>query len=113
MRERKDILVDLIHKRQDMSVLIQELSIYPWDCDEPLVIMKRDDILNILNTYVSGDLSSDELENWANAIECREDIGFEDDTIEDIVNRIANPVLYGTNSIDKIKAIMTNIVTNN
>ncbi len=106
MRDRRDILLDLVNNKIDTQSLINELSKYSWDCDEPILIIKNEDICKVLKRYIDGALSSDELENWANAIECREDLAFNNDSLEDVINRIANPVLYGANSIDKIKTII-------
>ena len=36
-----------------------------------------------------------ELEEWANLIECREDIGFEDEKTQEMIFKLANPYLYG------------------
>ncbi len=109
MRKRKDILQDLIHNKRNTSDLISELSKYPWDCEESLIVIKNEDICNILELYIDGNLSQSELENWANAIECREDQTFEDDSLEEIINKIANPVLHGISSISEITNIIKNI----
>lgn len=110
MRDRREVLLDLINNRVDTQSLISELSNYSWDCEEPLLIIKNEHISYILNKFLVGNLSSEELENWANAIECREDIAFENDSLEDVINRIANPVLYGSNSIVKIKTMLDIII---
>ena len=102
MRIRKSILLDLINNRVDTSSLISELSKYSWDRNEPIIVINNEDICKILNKYINGDLSSGELENWANTIECSEDLAFENDSLENVINRIANPVLYGVNDINKV-----------
>ncbi|MCM2356854.1 MAG: hypothetical protein NDI77_01785 [Geobacteraceae bacterium] len=105
MRERKDILNDLVRNKQDISSLVQELSKFPWDCEEPLLILTSHDICKMLDSYISGEISAKVLEDWANAIECREDLGFEEESFQEVVNRLANPILYGENYIAKIEAL--------
>ena len=41
------------------------------------MILKKQQIVNILRRYFNGQLSSLDVENWANAIEGREDIEYE------------------------------------
>jgi hypothetical protein len=51
--------------------------------------------------YSDGKISSQELEDWANLIESRDDIGFDSKKLQDIIFKLANPILYG--KIDNIQ----------
>ena len=69
---------------------------FEWDCDDELVIVERRHLQNALRRFVDGELTSVEIELWANVIEGRDDIGFEDglaDRLKDILFKLANPLL--------------------
>ncbi|CAN5477952.1 hypothetical protein BH10ACI2_BH10ACI2_16600 [soil metagenome] len=44
-----------------------------------------------------------ELEDWANAIECRDDLDFENDGLKELVHAMANPLLLGVLSLEKVR----------
>ena len=63
----------------------------------PLVI-QANKISIVLKKYIIGVYSSQEIEQWANLIECREDLGYESDksnVLDSIVYHLANPFLEG------------------
>ena len=66
------------------------------------MILCKSDIEIILRKYKSGEVSEQQLEEWANFIECRDDIGFEEsreETLREIIYWLANPELgYEVNS---------------
>lgn len=112
MRERKIILEELIKYTDNIKELTNELSQFPWDCSEPIIIITVKDILSIMDRYISGEIGIDTLENWANTIECREDIGFENDNLSELIVRLANPVLYEKISIQKMKELKNELICN-
>ncbi len=57
-------------------------------------------LAGVLNKYLSGSISADDLEEWANFVECRDDI--EDSQIEGYVYALANPELMGEITKHKI-----------
>ena len=89
------ILLDLIHFKNNIDTLKNMLSQIGFDSETELVSMSRDDIVEILQRSLDKKISFLELEEWANLIECREDIGFEDKKTQEIVFKLANPYLYG------------------
>lgn len=103
MRTRKEILIDLARNKIETSSLTEELSHYTWDSDKPLYTINSEDICRVLETYSQNIIEDKILETWANAIECREDLGFESEELQEIINEIANPVLFGSISIEKIE----------
>ena len=65
-------------------------------------------LIHILNQY----LSASDLENWANAIECREDIIYEtegEDFINNIIFDLANPILNAPISPELVKQYITQL----
>ena len=89
------ILLDLVHFKNNIDTLKNMLSQIGFDSETELVYMSRDDIVEILQRSLDKKISFLELEEWANLIECREDIGFEDEKTQEMIFKLANPYLYG------------------
>lgn len=89
------ILLDLVHFKNNIDTLRNMLSQIGFDSETELVYMSRDDMVEILQRSLDKKISFLELEEWANLIECREDIGFEDEKTQEMIFKLANPYLYG------------------
>ena len=89
------ILLDLVHFKNNIDTLKNMLSQIGFDSETELVSMSRDNIVEILQRSLDKKISFLELEEWANLIECREDIGFEDKKTQEMIFKLANPYLYG------------------
>jgi hypothetical protein len=73
------------------------LSDLIWDCDEDLVVFTLSHISSVLNRFLAGELSAEEVHEWCDAIECREDIGFdewEEALVKKFIYENANPDLF-------------------
>ena len=92
---KTSILLDLVHFKNDIDTLKNMLSQIGFDSETELVSMSRDNIVEILQRSLDKKISFLELEEWANLIECREDIGFEDEKTQEMIFKLANPYLYG------------------
>lgn len=106
--KRKELLINLITMNGKIDIINSELSKFGWDYTENLVILKREHILKVLNKFLKGEISAHEVENWANLIECREDIGIEKqykETINEAIFELANTCLTGALSIEKVKLL--------
>ena len=94
MKDKRNILLtDLIECTRDLSEICKELSQFGWDCDKDLIVLKKDHTLSILGRYLSKQLSGSDVEEWANAIEGREDVGFESGILRNLIHELANPML--------------------
>ena len=90
---------------ESMETLTHELSQFKWDSEKELVLLTKQHILRILQLFLAGQIKISEIEDWANAIECREDIGREKsskDLINEIMHELANPEL--TTHLSKARA---------
>ena len=94
-----DILLNLINFAKDMSAIKSDLAKIGFNTESELVTITKNTIANILNRVVDKEISYDLLEEWTNLIECREDIRYEDEILQEIIFELANPYLYG--EIDK------------
>ena len=78
-----------------------------WDSDE-LVTLTVDHIQSVLERYVGGELSAAEVEHWADLIECRDDISY-DETIKELISELANPVLSGRLNVLKAQSLLVRL----
>ena len=87
-------LNDLVTLRVPPAEAEQRLREFGWDSDEQLVTLRRADVQRVLDQYLLENLSAKAVELWANAIEGRDYIGFEDGfegAIKHTVFQLANP----------------------
>jgi len=92
MRERH--LQEVLDLVRPISEIGSDLAAFPWDCDAPLVKLDQSHIASVLTRFLSCQLSASEVEEWADAIECRDDIGLDPDSAAGIaLNELANPLL--------------------
>ncbi|MET4071004.1 hypothetical protein ABID58_005814 [Bradyrhizobium sp. S3.2.6] len=94
---RESILSSLLKFDAPVEQLKAELGTLTWDSD-PLVTLMRSHIAAVLDRYSRGEIDAPTVEDWANLVECREDIGFEagfEELIEAAIFDLANPILSG------------------
>lgn len=70
-----------------------ELKTYPWDIPEALLSLDASDIVSILARFLQGDLTAEDVEQWADALETREDVECRDDQVKETLFELANPDL--------------------
>jgi hypothetical protein len=96
MKTRQECLNALVNFDRPLSTILPILKTFPWDNGEAPITLKKDHLIYILDRYLDNSLSVTEIENWANAIEGREDLTYETDSenlINDIIFDLANPTL--------------------
>ena len=72
------------------------VSKFAWDSEIELVTLSRASAAALLERYLQGELAEADLEEWANAVEGRDDIGFESEykgLLGEFVFETANPEL--------------------
>jgi len=65
------------------------LAEFDWDCKNELIHLEKSHIAVVLESYLSKEISKEEVEDWANLIECRDDIGYEE--VAEVLHVLANP----------------------
>jgi hypothetical protein len=108
--KRKEILEKLIRFKhpRDIESFYQEIKKYPWDIDEPLVQLKVDDILRVIDRAFVGELKLNDIFDWADALEVREDVQFEKNQEREIklcLFKLANHEISGIKSIADLKQL--------
>lgn len=107
MEERTKALWDLLSFSVSNEEIKTRLSKFCWDIEEPLVILTRNNLIDVLLRLQQKQLTDSEVEEWANIIESREDIRFEESVTKQFVFELANPVLYGRISDEKISEMLS------
>ncbi|MEZ2333618.1 hypothetical protein AB6802_28185 [Mesorhizobium sp. RCC_202] len=90
-------LSDLIEFNKPINLLAEGTSGLGW-AETPLVVLTADHIVSVLHRFRAGAFTAADVEQWADMIECREDIDYQEDRDEEILQAIyvlANPVLNG------------------
>ncbi|QDP22687.1 hypothetical protein [Bradyrhizobium cosmicum] len=94
---RESTLSSLIRLDAPIEQLKTKLGTLTWDGD-PVVTLLRSHIAAVLDRYSRGEIDASTVEEWANLVECREDIDFEagfEELIQAAIFDLANPILNG------------------
>jgi hypothetical protein len=112
--KHKEALRSLIEYRLPIEPLLAELRGFGWDSGQDLVIFESADISKLLQRYLDGHLTPEQVTDWADLIECREDIGFrveEKEFCTMTIFRLANPNINGVVNLELAKQIQIEIAT--
>jgi hypothetical protein len=96
--DRVEALRDLLWLRKPLPSAISRIKSFPWDSERELVTLTRADARKAVDSYLAGDLSAKGLEQWSDAVEGRDDVGFEDgseDLLREFVFRFSSPEIEG------------------
>ena len=108
LRTRKDILLDLVDFNLDISTLKSQLSLYPWDSEEELVLLTNNTLLKIIERALEGKISVNQLEEWANLVEWRDDIEMSQSVV-DVIFLLANPDINGILSSEHLSSMIVSL----
>jgi hypothetical protein len=90
---RHSTLEELIELRQPLAAVCSRLAEYPWDSEEELVTLLPEHVVGVLARFAASEISAEEVESWANAIECREDVALANEHVAQAVFQLANPLI--------------------
>ncbi|AXR68712.1 hypothetical protein [Leptospira mayottensis] len=108
MDNRYELLHKLVNLETPIDQIKKGLSFYDWD-SEINIELNSNHICNIIQKYLDGNLTNNEVEEWANLIEGREDISFEvrnQALLQNIIFDLANPELTEQLTIKKGRDII-------
>jgi cobyrinic acid a,c-diamide synthase len=97
VQKRTELVTQLVREGLLPSDQLRRLHDFRWDSEAILAVLTRDDAVRILRRHLGAELTADEVVEWANQIEAREDIGFEhgyEDALEELIYELANPTLH-------------------
>jgi hypothetical protein len=78
LEDRASLLQRLVRYELPIEDTIAMLRAYGWDADDELVVLTSGDALQILDRYLGGELTSKQVAYWAELLEMRDDVGFEE-----------------------------------
>lgn len=111
--QRQQALENLLAFNGNVAALVQKLGAFPWDSEVALVVLTRQHAASVLQRYLHRQLDEHQLEMWANAIEGREDIDFEngyEEVIGDVIHHLANPLLTETITLQKCQQLLKGLM---
>lgn len=96
--ERMNAIENLALLKKEVRICIDAISEFDWDYDGIPFVLKGDEVARILVRFLDDNISPSELELWADALELREDIKFEEgerDWIQEVVAILSSSELNG------------------
>jgi len=117
MNRRAEILNELIRFQSPTKPLLRELKSFGWDWPEehPLVVLKKEDLLHVIDRFLRGELESAQLQEWAENLECREDIKLQEEDrerIDDVFFRIATPCINDPLTFEVVQKMRNELTKN-
>lgn len=105
-------LRQLIAYRLPIESTLAALASFGWDSPAPLVTLREKDVLLVLERFLAGDLTSEQLSDWADLIECREDIALPSKPVNlsEVVFWLANPNLQGPVTVDAVAEVRDHLL---
>lgn len=94
-RKRTDLLSAVVAHELPIEPVIAQLAELPWD-SEVLIELCPQHVVAILDRYLRSELSAEQVAEWAERIECRDDIGFAQtsaETTKEAIFTLANSKL--------------------
>lgn len=80
MGSRQSLVHALLSLARPVPEAARELSSYGWDSRNPLAVLDATHVSSVLKRFLVGELSSAQVEEWADCIECRDDIEYDPDS---------------------------------
>lgn len=109
MRSRAEILKDLALLKGNIESLENELSLYGWDSELPLYSISNEDFIFVLKRSINDEIGFDTLINWANSLECRDDLEFKNEAIRELIFELANPEINGDITKRRLQEIVNEL----
>jgi len=94
--KRLSVVRSLIEVTKPLSEIADDLTAFEWDYEGEGVELTRHSVANILKRFMSGKLSVNDVERWANLVESREDIFIipdDEEKVSEAIYELANPSL--------------------
>lgn len=107
--DRAESLRQIITFGEFREKAFTELVKFGCDSETALFEINLKILAEILRMYISGFITADDLEEWANFIECRDDVNYS--KIEDYIYAIANPEIMGEINVSKITQMLKVLTT--
>jgi hypothetical protein len=108
--DRREAVRDLVERRRPTVDAAAALKAFPWDSDEPLVVLTPALVVDVLDEYLAGGVSAEAVMEWAEAIELRDDIDLADERVNEVIFELANPLLTSALTPDGAVALRARLI---
>jgi len=102
---RQQALQQIITFGEQRDATVSALAKFGWDPSIEVISVDSHTLIVVLTKYMSGEIDADDLEFWANFIECRDELDYTD--IEGYIYALADPELMGDISSATIEKMLT------
>ena len=110
MPHRAEVLSKLAWLDGPSQPLIEELRLMDWDwTGEPLLVLTPEHVLSVMDRFLSGQLTAKQVEDWADALELREDVELAD-SLAGVIFYLANPSINGEINETNINRLRQHVV---
>jgi len=113
---RRTLLDQLINNDESPSILINKLQANENEIDDAEVILTRSHIVNMIRKCLNNDISSGELEDWANAVEMRDGVEYENGFEKQIAGslfELSTPEINHPLTKEYLMEHLTHLLSNN
>jgi hypothetical protein len=110
---RKDLLKRLVEYRLPIEPVLEGLSHFPFYSEDELVCIQRADVVAILDRFLGGRLTAEQVTDWADQVEVREDLGLDEncrDALRDVIFSLANPNLREPITPEVARALRASLI---
>jgi hypothetical protein len=93
---RRSLLEALLMLCRPLAEITAKLNRLGWDSSTEIIPLTRSNVVTILQRFLDREITAQEVEDWANAIEGREDLGLEqghEDVLQQVLFELANPLI--------------------
>ncbi len=101
---RTEALHQIITFGKQRDKAFTKLVNFSYDSDIEHFALEHKILADVLAMYINCSISGDDLEEWANFVECRDDINYL--AVEDYIYALANPEIMGDISQTKINQML-------
>lgn len=93
----------------NIQSLENDLSSFSWDSEIPLYSIGVEDFIYVLKKSLNDEIDFETLISWANVLECRDDLGFENEALQEFVFELANPEINGDITKERLQGIVNEL----
>lgn len=112
MNERKKALEALLTLAMPLEQAKRRLAAFSWDAETEVAFVSLSHVAGLLTQFLSGRVSRPEVEDWANAVEGRDDLGFEpmhEPLVRELMHELANPLITQPLTRDRAMELLARI----
>lgn len=109
---RANVLQSLVNLSSSLEDVRAALASFSWDYTGEPQVLTALNVRSVLQRFVAQELTSAEVESWANLIEGREDVVLQtaaDNTLDEVLYELANPTLTQSLTPQRARTILVDL----